>query len=160
MLKSPPAQTTQGRITYHDDPQIDGQIREVKHLQDQGYYLATIQKTVGVSRQRVLEYLRQIDLARKAYIEAFPAEFSSGTEAITLAIAKRWEFDRILRGELLGNLAGTDISYRRSIYRLILENQRAVEQLAGFHVARLVHTGEITIKSDIKALLDSDPGHE
>lgn len=160
MLKSPPAQTTQEGLSYHEDPQVDTQIRAVKHLRDQEYDLATIQEMVGLSRQGVLNYLRKIHLAQKAYIDAFPAEFSSGVEALKAAISKRRTFDKVLREELQSNTASADDSYRQSLLRLILENRRGLKKLLRFHIARLMHQGEVPIRSNIEALLDRAPGHD
>lgn len=156
MLNPPPVQTVQGVIIYHAKPQLDARIRAVKHLRDEGHDVNGIQITMGISRRSVFSYFKQIDLARIAYIQAFPAEFGADVEALKEAIMNRRDLDRQLRQEL-ALLKNADASCRVAIYKLLIQNLRCLEDLRGFRVARVMHGGEITVKDNIQSLLDSAP---
>jgi len=156
-LKPPPPQNVQGVIIYHETPEIDGRIREVKRLRDCGYDLSTIQREIDVGRRSLFYYLQQIALARQAYIAAFPGEFGSDVEALKMAIFERKSLDRMLRRELAGLGKDPHPSNKVAIFKLILQNLRELEDLAGLRVRRIEHQGEIAVKETLVAVLDKVP---
>jgi hypothetical protein len=153
-LKPPPPQDVAGVILYHERTQIDDRIREVKRLHDCGHDVSAIQQEIGVSRRQTFNYLRQIDLATKAYVIAFPHEFSRDVEALKKAIFRRRDLDRMLRRELATD---PNLSKDIAIYKLVLQNLRELEELLGLRVKRIEHQGELTVKDSIQALLDKAP---
>jgi hypothetical protein len=155
MLKPPPTQNVPGVILYHESPHLDAQIRKVRRLRDHGCDVQAIQEEIGKSRRSVFDYLHQIDLATKAYIVTFPEEFGAGIEGLILAVFKRRDLDRMLRRELTG--LAEDSGYRFSIYRLILQNLRALEDLTGLRAVRILHQGVVTVKSDFQQALETVP---
>jgi len=156
-LKPPPPQDAQGVIIYHENPKLDDRIREVKRLRDHGHDLSTIQEEIGVSRRSLFYYLQQIALGRQAYIAAFPEEFGGDVEAFKLAIFERKSLDRMLRRELAGLGKNPKPSNRVAIFKLILQNLRELEDLAGLRVRRIEHAGEIAVKETLVAVLDKVP---
>jgi hypothetical protein len=157
-LKSPPPQDIQGMIIYHETPELDDRIREIKRLRDCGYDLNTIQREIDVSRRSLFYYLQQIALARQAYIAAFPGEFGSDVEALKLAIFERKNLDRMLRRELAHSAKDPNPSNRVAMYKLILQNLREMEGLAGLRVRRIEHQGEIAVGDvPLAAVLDKVP---
>lgn len=159
-LKPPPPQTVRGVLIYHEDPQIDNRIRNVRMLREEyGYDISEICQAVEKGRAQVFVYLRQVETARLMYIEAFPDEFAGGTEAFVDAISQRREFDDLLRKEL-GSLESADNanpSNKVGILKLIMRNMRELEEMQGLLISRIEHGGEIAVKDSIKTLLDRAP---
>jgi hypothetical protein len=156
-LKAPPPQDTQGVIIYHENPELDNRIREVKRLRNRGHDLSTIQEEIGVSRRSLFYYLQQIALATQAYIAAFPGEFGSDVEALKMAIFERRQLNRTLRRELAGLGKDPKPSNKVAIFKLILKNLRELEDLAGLRVKKIEHQGEIAVKETLVAVLDKVP---
>lgn len=156
-LKPPPPQSTQGVIIYHENPEIDSRIREVKRLRDHGHDLDAIQEEISMSRRALFYYFAQIALATQAYMVAFPHEFGSDVEALKLAIFERRQLDRTLRRELAGLGKDPKPSNKVAIFKLILQNLRELEDLAGLRVKRIEHAGEIAVKDSLAAVLEEVP---
>ena len=156
-LNPPPPQTVPGVIIYHSDPDVDGRIREVRILREAGTDVDTIAQAVGRSKGHVLHYLRQIRLARVAYIAAFPEDFDSGVESLQQALLERKDFDDMLRRELVKLQSDPNPSNRVGVYKLIMRNMRESEELAGLLIQRIEHGGEVAVKEEIKGLLDQVP---
>jgi AcrR family transcriptional regulator len=156
-LKSPPAQNTRGVIIYHENPELDDRIREVKRLRGRGYDLDAIQAEIGVSRRSLFYYFAQVALATQAYMTAFPSEFGSDVEALKLAILERRQLDRTLRRELAGLGKDPKPFNKVAIYKLVLQNLRELEDLAGLRVRRIEHAGEIAVKDSLAAVLEKVP---
>ncbi len=156
-LKAPPPQEVHGVILYHSDPAIDDRIREVRSLREEyGFDVSYIAQAVRVSRAQAFAYLKQIRLARKAYMAAFPEDFISGMEAMVTAIEQRREMDTMLRRELGKSSGDNNPSNRVGLYKLIMRNMRELEELCGLLVNRIEHGGEIAI-NDMKTALDQAP---
>lgn len=156
-LNPPPEQTVHGVILYHTDPQIDNRIRQVRTLREAGYDVDVIAQTIERSQWSTYAYLRQIRLARLAYIKAFPEDFDSGVEALRGTLLERKDLDAMLRRELTKLQDDRNPSNRVGVYKLIMRNMRETEELAGLLIQRFEHGGEVTVKEELKHLLDQAP---
>lgn len=156
-LKDPPEQTVPGVVLYHPDADMDARIRQVATLVEGGYDLDTIAQTVKRSTTQVKTYFRQIRIARMMYIHAFPEEFDSGLDGLRMAIQDRRDMDRLLRREFYHADQDKNPSNKVGMLKLILENQRQIEELTGLSVQRIEHSGTVGVKDDMRILLDQAP---
>lgn len=156
-LKPPPPQTLHGVILYHPDPDMDDRIRQVRTLRERGYDVDTICQVADRGRASVFTYLRQIKLARDAYIQAFPEDFDGEVAALQQAILRRSELDALLRRELTKLQDDANPSNRVGMFKLVMRNMRESEELSGLLVQRIEHGGEVAVKDQIKGLLDGSP---
>lgn len=154
-INPPPPQSVPGVVLYHEDPAIDERIRQVRRLHEGGVDVDTIAKAVGRSKGHTYAYLRQIRMARLAYIEAFPEEFACDTQALHSAILERHDLDALLRQEITKLQGDPNPSNRVGVFKLVMRNLRETEELAGLLIQRIEHGGEIQVKDQIKTLLDS-----
>lgn len=156
-LNPPPPQTVHGVIIYHPDPVIDNRIRQVWALREAGYDVDVISEIVERSVWHTYAYLRQIRIARLAYIEAFPEDFDSGLEGLHCALLNRRDFDSMLRRELTKMVDDKNPSNRVGVYKLIMRNMREGEELGGLLIQRIEHGGEVAVKQQVRELLDRAP---
>lgn len=157
VLKPPPPQTVPGVILYHSRPRLDEIIRTVCIYRESGFDVDTISKAIEKSQSSVFNYLRQIRLARSEYIATYPEEFGTGLENLPVAIAERKALDDMLRRELNRLKDDSNPSNRVGMLKLVMRNMRETEELRGLLVERIEHAGEITVKDNIKGLLDEVP---
>lgn len=136
---------------------MDARIRQVVTLRQGGYDLDTICAGVDRGPTQVKAYFRQIRMARRAYIEAFPEEFASDMEGLHSAILGRRDFDRLLRREFHSKDQESNPSNRVGILKLVMRNMREIEELTGLLVQRIQHSGSVSMKSEMQALLDQAP---
>jgi hypothetical protein len=156
-LKAPPPQTVPGVVLYHEDQTLDDRIRQVAMLIEGGYELDTICQTIERRPTQVKAYMRQIRLARQAYIQAYPEEFQSGLEGLHAAIMGRHDFDGLLRREYHSADHKSNPSNRVGLLKLIMRNMRELEELSGLLVQRFEHSGSVGVKNEMQALLDQAP---
>jgi len=156
-LKDPPEQTVPGVVLYHPDADMDARIRQVAILAEGGYDLDTICQTVERSSTQVKTYFKQIRIAKMMYIHAFPEEFDSGLDGLRLAIQERRDMDRLLRREYYHAGQDSNPSNKVGILKLILDNQRQIEELTGLSIQRIQHSGTVGVKDDMRTLLDQAP---
>lgn len=156
-LKDPPEQTVPGVVLYHPDADMDARIRQVAILVEGGYDLDTICQTVERSPTQVKTYFRQIRIARLMYIQAFPEEFDSGLDGLHIAIQDRRDLDRLLRREYYHATQDSNPSNKVGMLKLIMENQRQIEELTGLTVQRIEHSGTVGVKDEMRTLLDQAP---
>lgn len=156
-LKPPPPQTVPGVVLYHPKKGLDEVIRLVCQYRESGYDVDTIAKAVSKSQSSIFNYLRQIRLARADYIATYPEEFGTGLEHLPAAVAERKMLDELLRRELSKLDTDTNPSNKVGMLKLVMRNMRETEELRGFLVERIEHAGAITVKDDLKQLLDESP---
>ena len=158
-LKPPPPQNVPGIILYHKNPLVDSRIRQVATLLlEGGYDLDTICSVVGRRPTQVKAYLRQIKMARQAYMEMHPEEFSADLQGLKAAILRRRDFDAFLRREY--NQQAQNPSNRVGLLKLIMRNMRELEELTGVLILRVEHSGSVSVKSEMQSLLDRAPEPE